>query len=382
VLNFFTKEVATIAGLSFTAVFLVIFNVSEHYHEKKRGSATHHHLEQFNQRASEDVAPATLDLRRPYRKLVAIRSTQNLFMLEKTLAETDPETTDVIVMTAKYIPPTSNTMITQQDFDHYDQELMTAVVDRAEKAGKEVKPLILPTNNPLFAIVNSAKSLQAQELILGASNVYTPDEQLEQIAFYWINLHPDNKEPLTVRLLSRNRDVYLDLNGGNRIPRISERQARSVADLRAAGVGVSRVMMVHADTSDSSDLFTIVLTMLDPQVTLTLVTLPAREGTTVERNWLRQDLERAGQLRREVDVQELPAGDPAKAIVELAKDRAFDVVIIGLASESATDDSPKLDTNYVVRHAPCRVFPVASLVIPQDVVEEQSTPRPNDTGHR
>jgi hypothetical protein len=113
-----------------------------------------------------------------------------------------------------------------------------------------------------------------------------------------------------------------------------------------------------------------------------LFTLPAREGTTDARDWLRQDLERAEQLRREVDVQELPVGDPAKAIVELAKERAFDVVIIGLASESATDDLPKLDISYVVRHSPCRVFPVASPIIPQDVVEEPPAPRPNGTEHR
>ena len=49
--------------------------------------------------------------------------------------------------------------------------------------------------------------------------------------------------PLTVRILSRERDVYLDIAGGNRIPKISERSARSVAELRAAGVGVDRVLI-------------------------------------------------------------------------------------------------------------------------------------------
>ena len=39
------------------------------------------------------------------------------------------------------------------DLDTYDQQLMTAVVERAEKAGKEVKPLIVPTNNPLHAVL-------------------------------------------------------------------------------------------------------------------------------------------------------------------------------------------------------------------------------------
>ena len=62
--------------------------------------------------------------------------------------------------------------------------------------------------------------------------------------------------------------MYFDLAGGNRIPKIGERQARSVAELRAAGVGVSRVLLVHDGTPESSDLFKAVLTMLDPQVAL------------------------------------------------------------------------------------------------------------------
>jgi hypothetical protein len=143
VLNFLTKEVATIGGMAFTALFLTTFMASEYYHEKKRGAAAHRHLEQFNQRTAEEFDPTTLALTKPYRKLVAIRSTQNLFMLEKALLETDPETTDVVVMTAKTLLPGA-TAVEQHDFDHYDQELMTAVVTRAEKIGKQVKPLICP----------------------------------------------------------------------------------------------------------------------------------------------------------------------------------------------------------------------------------------------
>src|SRR5262249_52278666 len=101
VLNFFTKEVATVGGVAFTFVFLAIFMASEHYHEKRLRGKHHVHLEQFNQQSTEEITPASLSLARPYRKLVSIRSPQNLFMLEKTLAETDPETTDVVVMTAK-----------------------------------------------------------------------------------------------------------------------------------------------------------------------------------------------------------------------------------------------------------------------------------------
>ncbi len=194
VLNFFTKEVATIGGTAFTLGFVTVFVVSEQLHERKRRAAGHvkghhQHTEQFNRATTEEVSPASLGVSKPYRKLVSIRSVHNLFMLEKALNETDPETTNVVVMTAKLAPVGEVAPAEQGEMDAYDQKLMTAVVDRAEKAGKQVKPMIVPTNNPLHAVLKTAMDLQAQELILGASNKYTVDEQLEQIAFYWINLH-------------------------------------------------------------------------------------------------------------------------------------------------------------------------------------------------
>jgi amino acid transporter len=364
ILNFLTKEVASVAGTAFTAVFLTTFLLSERYHEKKRGAEAHRHLEQFNRRTADEFDPSLLKLSKPYRKLVAIRSSQNLYMLEKTIFETDPETTDVVVMTAKVVQP-GNMAVNQEDFDHYDRELMTAVVNRAELIGKEVKALIIPTNNPLFAVVNTAKLLGAQELIMGASNKFTADEQLEQLAFYWMNVGEGQMPPLTIRVLNRQRDVYLDLAGGNRIPKISERKARSVDELRSAGIGVSRAMLVHFGTAESSDLFKAVLTMLDPQVAMTLVPLAAKPETAEPGgSWIQQDVDRSLQLRREVDVLPLPEGEPAHEIVRMAFEQKFDVIVIGKASESSIEARPPLDVDYVVDHAPCWVCVVSPKPIP------------------
>ncbi len=368
VLNTLTKEVATIGGSIFTAVFLSIFMASEHFHERRRGKAAHQHLEQFNRRAAEELDPNVLGLRKPYRKLVAIRSSQNLFMLEKTLFETDPETTDVVVMTAKPVT-LGNMTVSNRDFDYYDRELMTAVVNRAETIGKEVKPVIMPTNNPLFAIVNTAKILGMQELIVGASNKYTADEQLEQIAFYWMNVEAGQMAPLTVRVLSRQRDVSLDLGGGSRIPKISERQARSVEELRSAGVGVSHALLVHPGTAEGSDLFKAVITMLDPRVALSVVPLAlATDAPTEGIPWIQQDIDRAAQLRRELDIQWLPgSGTPTQGVIELARKQQYDVVIVGRASESSPSQGPSLDVEYLLEHAPCWVCLVIPTPIPQEV---------------
>jgi hypothetical protein len=366
VLNLLTKEIATIGGSIFSAAFLITFVVSEHYHEKRRRGLHHEHLEQFNQQTTEEITPASLHLTRHYRKLVAIRSPQNLFMLEKTLAETDPETTDVIVMTAK-LSPQGDSVEGRAQLDDYDQQLMTAVVGRAEKAGKQVKPLIVPTNNPLYAIIRTARDLQVQELVVGASNKYTADEQLEQIAFYWMNLHEGQPAPMTVRILGRDRDVHLDLGGGNRIPKISERRAKSVAELRAAGVGVDRVLLIHYGNPESGDLFEAVLTMLDPQVILTVVPLDGDAQAPADGNGvLHQNLERARQLGRPLDLHKLRDGEAGVEIVRLAREGRYDLLIAGGVPNGVTQEKPPFDLNYVLRNAPCQIFLAAPPAIPQE----------------
>jgi hypothetical protein len=365
--NFLTKEVATYGGMAFTTVFFVVFLLSEYYHEKRR-HGKHEHLEQFNRKTADEISPTALGLKRPYRKLVAIRSPQNLYMLEKTLAETDPLTTDVIVMTAK-VAPAGDIPVGGPDLDDYDQHLMTAVVDRAEKAGKEVKPLILPTNNPLYAVIRTGKDLGVQELVMGASNKYTADEQLEQIAFYWISLHDGKPAPLTVRLLRRDRDVVLDLGGGSRIPKISERRARSVAELRASGVGVDRVLLVHEGNSASSDLFQAVLTILDPGVALGLADAASLDTSTATGGQLiHHDQEQAKQLGRQVQVHPLPV-DSGPEVVRLAHEGKYDLIVLGLPQDQPAEVTGLLNerTQFVLRNAHCRVFLAAAPTIPQEV---------------
>jgi amino acid transporter/nucleotide-binding universal stress UspA family protein len=373
--NLFTKEVATYGGLTITALFLIMFLLSERAHERRRKGEAHEHLEQFNRDRTAEVTAEALGLTKQYRKLVSIRSPHNLFMLEKALTETDPTTTGIVVMTAKFSPPGSGTPTDDQpDLDTYDQQLMTAVVELAERAGKQVRPLIVPTNNPLHAILQTAKDLQAHELIVGASNRYTADEQMEQIAFYWISLHGGQPPPLTVRILSRERDMYLDLAGGNRIPKISERRARSVAELRAAGVGVDRVLMIHDGSPASSDLFQVVLTLLDPAVLLGVVpVVPPGSEPLNGHGLIHQDEERARHLGREIKLIPLPLPD-GPSIIDRARADQYDLIILLLPAESPSNPIGSLDSLsvYILRRAHCRVFLAAHPVIPQEVVD--STP--------
>src|SRR5437879_1770019 len=198
---------------------------------------------------------------------------------------------------------------------------------------------------------------------MGRSNKFAADEQMEQIAFYWISLHDGQPAPLTVRIMTRDRDVYLDLGGGNRVPKISERRARTVAELRAAGVGVDRVLLAHDGSPGCSDLFQGVLTMLDPQVVLALMPLPT-DGEPLNYTVVRQDEVRARQLGRELRALHLVKGD-GQEIVEKARLEQYDLIILPLPPESPSDPVGKLDerSRYVLKHAHCRVMLAAAQVI-------------------
>ncbi len=368
VMNLATKPVATIAGLGFASVFFVIFLFSEWHHHRKQQGAEHKHLEQFNQAEEEQISAQSLGLSKPYRKLVAIRSTLNLYMLEKSLAETDPDNTDVIVMTAK-TSPKGEANLDPGQLDSYDQNLMTAVVERAEKSGKEVHPLIVPTNNPVYALLRTARDLRVHEVVIGASNKFTADEQLDQVSLLWINLHGGDTAPLTVRILSKDRDLHFDLGGGNRIPRAGESKARSIAELRKAGVGADRVLLVQEDSRAGLDLFQAVLTTLDPDVALTIVLLPPDEGVLPAE--VRAAIaEQSAQVGRKIEVR-LLAGVPGPAITTLARELGSDLILVPLPQE-IDRAKPLLLPNWikhVMQNAPGRVLLVADPVLPKELVE-------------
>jgi len=232
-------------------------------------------------------------------------------MLEKSLAEADPDTTDLVVMTAKFTNGDTDGPASDELTD-YEQQLMTAVVTRAELAGKVVRPLIVPTNNPLHAILCAASEIGAQEIVLGASNKYTAQDQVDLVSLYWLSLHGGEPRPVTIRIVSRNRDLAFDLGGGNRIPTIGERKAKSIAEMRAAGTGVRRVLFAHDGTPGASDLFQSVLTMLDPQVGLTVVSVSAEANESGKSGFLERVREQSARLGRAIEVVAAPVHRPVR----------------------------------------------------------------------
>jgi hypothetical protein len=366
--NLFTKPVATISGVCFAGVFLSVFTVTERIHRRRRGGGHHEHLEQFNRESVQVVTAETLGLTKPYRKLVAIRSPHNLFMLDKALADTDPQTTDVVVMTAKVELPGGDTTTSLQGIDVYDQHLLTAVVNHAEALGKPVVPMLVPTNNALHAVLNVAKDLPAQEVVVGASNKYTAEEQLDQIAFYWINIHHGEPVGLTVHIVSSDRDLTFDINEGSRIPKAAERRAKTVADLRDAGIGIRRVLMAHDGTTASHDVFDWMLTMIATEVALDMVPIPQAEETpSLDPEAIRKDQQRASQLGRSVGIMATKP-QSAEEIVRLAGGGSYDILVLPWPASWTPSDKTRQWLYHVRQHSPCAVFLAGHPVVSREVV--------------
>jgi len=370
--NFMTKEVATVTGVIFTLLLFAIFWYSEHAH-RVRGAAhvEHEHLEQFNQQQSEEVTPQALGVTKKYRKLVAIRSPHNLGMLERCLAETDPETTDVVVMTANVLPKASadkTPVITDED-----RALLTAVVNLAEHVGKPVHPLIVPTNQPYFALARTARSIGAQELVMGSSNTVDPDAVIDQVALYWLNLCHDRPEPLTIRVMGRDRDTRIDIGGGSQIPRArgdAGGASEVLSDLRESWRGVKRLLLAYDGSPLSTDFLDTVLSFLDREIAVTLIdvaegALPSAVAAEAARELIEAGIARARELGHTVDYV-VTGGDPGPQIVKAAAEGKYDAIFMSLRGEYRKRDTMVMapTTSYVLQHAPCRVilgFPPKSI---------------------
>jgi amino acid transporter len=219
--NLATKPLATISGVIFSAIMLMVFTVSEKITHRQRGE-NHEMREEF--RVNEQPLVDREEMKvRPGNILVAIRDPRNLYYLSDLLKNTDTTKQDIVVMTARIYHRehafSGNTSYDSEElFEEYEQQLFTKVVELAEKQGKHVSLMVVPSTNVFDAILQTGTRLDSSRIVCGLSNRLTLDEQGKLTGDAWERL-PEPRPNVVLEIHSPDHTVeeyYL----GPHLPRL------------------------------------------------------------------------------------------------------------------------------------------------------------------
>ncbi|MFN8444884.1 MAG: APC family permease, partial [Caldilineaceae bacterium] len=214
IINLFTKQVATVSGVAFTLVFFIVFSVSEQINERKRGGAHHEEVDQFRLHPQEEISASTVGIR-PRNTLCLVRDYQTLDHVKRALEITHTGKKSLVMMTVRlFSGPDSGYADIHPDqlFTSYEQKLFSKVVSLAEKVGKHVDLLVVPSSDVYQAIVRAAVQLDSSDIIAGASSVMSPEEQARLIGSAWERLPEKPARSVRFRVVKHDgsiQDFYL-----------------------------------------------------------------------------------------------------------------------------------------------------------------------------
>ncbi|MFN8492994.1 MAG: APC family permease [Caldilineaceae bacterium] len=213
-INLVTKQVATVSGLAFTLIFFVVFFVSEQINERKRGGKAHEEMDHFRLHPQADISPSSVGIR-PGNTICLVRDYNTLSHVKTALELTHTGKRDLVMMTIRVLqgPDSGYANIHQEQlFTTYEQKLFSKVVALAEKVGKHVNLLVVPSTDIFQAIARAAAQLKSSNIVAGASSVMTPAEQALMLGQAWERLPEKPKNPVRFRIVTSETqmdDFYL-----------------------------------------------------------------------------------------------------------------------------------------------------------------------------
>jgi len=199
-INIFTKEIATISGVSFTLLFYVLFTISEKHSQRR---AARGDLDQFNLEPSEEITPEGVGSR-PGNILVPVPDYFKLYHLASVLERVDIERQDVVVLHIRVLMRAGSGehgLAPEQLFTVYEQELFTRALALSEKYGKSVKLAVIAATDVWDGILRAGQNLQSSSIVMGSSTKMSAAEEARRAGLAWEGL-PNPKPQLTVEVYS------------------------------------------------------------------------------------------------------------------------------------------------------------------------------------
>ena len=222
-INLITKQVATVSGVAFTLVFFIVFVVSEHINERKRGAEAHVEMDQFRLQPQEVISSETVEVR-PGNSLCVVRDYNTLEHVKKALEMTHTGKRDLVVMTVQVMKgPDAGYQDISHDqlFTRYEQLLFSRVTAVAEKAGKHVDLLVVPGANVFDAIAQTAAHLDSADIWAGRSSVMDPVEQSRLIGEAWERLAQKPNRQVTFHVVDPDGRL-IEFNLGAHVPKLAD----------------------------------------------------------------------------------------------------------------------------------------------------------------
>ena len=209
VVNLFTKEMATIAGVIFTGAFFAVFVTSERVEARRRAAGGGPLLDHFQLETGKEIDTESLGCR-PGGVLVPVRDYNTLAHLDWVLGEPDSEDRDVVALTVRVLGQGAHGtpgLGADQMFSDYERTLFTRVVAIAERHGRRVLLLVAPGTNIFDALAQSAVQLRSSLIVVGESEIMPADRQAHLLGEAWDRTPHDFDLSTRLVVLGKDRAV-------------------------------------------------------------------------------------------------------------------------------------------------------------------------------
>src|SRR5437868_3261398 len=214
-INLFTKQIATISGIIFTAAFFATFTIAERI-TRRRGNAGVE-LDQFNVTSRTELSTATLGVR-PGNVLVPVSNYHALYHLGAVLDRVKTERRDIVVLHVQVLQRSGSSEVefeSDQLFGNIEQYLFTKALSMAEQRGKPIRLAVVAANDLWDGILRAAVNLQSSTIVLGRSGKISLAEQARQFGMAWENL-PDPRPQFNLEIYTPGGDHEFFLLGPHR----------------------------------------------------------------------------------------------------------------------------------------------------------------------
>jgi nucleotide-binding universal stress UspA family protein len=202
VVNLFTKPLATISGISFSALLFIGFDLSERRIQKKRGAA-HVELDRFNLAQSTDLALANVGVQ-PGNIIVPVSTYYALYHLEAAIRRAKRREAEIVVLHVRVLRrgvTGEYDLDADQMFSTIEQLLFTKILAVAEKEGKPVRLAVVAANDLWEAILRTAANLESSTIVVGSSAKMPIEEQAREIGVAWERM-PDPRPRVTLEIFT------------------------------------------------------------------------------------------------------------------------------------------------------------------------------------